>query len=82
MVTSFCLASVIFQANGEIVCIVAVHPPEIALSLVPVIINTILEEHGFTIDIVGFVAKDNMPKSRIGEKQRLKICAAWLNKSL
>ena len=42
-------------------------------SLVPVIVNTVLDEHQFVVDIVAFVGKGDFPRSRLGEKQRGKI---------
>ena len=51
-------------------------------SLVPVIVNAILNEHQIIVDIVAFVSKGDFPRSRLGEKQRGKILAGWVTKKL
>ncbi|RIA97927.1 hypothetical protein C1645_751184 [Glomus cerebriforme] len=73
---------VIFQANGETVCLVEVRASEGILNLVPCIMNTILDEHQFIIDVIVFIGSGTLPKSRLGEKQRTKIMTSWLNGSL
>ena len=52
------------------------------LNLVPCIINSILDEHQFIIDVIAFVGPNVMPRSRLGEKQRAKIRTAWWSGSL
>ena len=51
-------------------------------SLVPVIVNAILNEHQIVVDIVAFVSKGSFPRSRLGEKQRGSILAKWVKRSL
>lgn len=51
-------------------------------SLVPVIVNAILNEHQIIVDIVAFVNKGDFPKSRLGEKQRGKILGGWVSRKL
>ena len=51
-------------------------------SLVPVIVNTILNEHQLVADIVAFVNKGDFPRSRLGEKQRGKILASWVTSKM
>lgn len=51
-------------------------------SLVPVIVNTILNEHQLVADIVAFVNKGDFPRSRLGEKQRGKILASWVTRKM
>ncbi|CAH1761525.1 6022_t:CDS:10 [Entrophospora sp. SA101] len=68
---------VIFQANDETICAVEVRSVDGLLNLIPCIINSILDEHRFIIDVVAFVSSNNMPRSRLGEKQRAKVRAAW-----
>lgn len=51
-------------------------------SLVPVIVNTVLDEHQFVIDIVAFVARGQFVRSRLQEKQRGTILNSWVNKKL
>lgn len=51
-------------------------------SLVPVIVNAILNEHQIIVDIVAFVSKGDFPRSRLGEKQRGKILAGWVTRKL
>lgn len=51
-------------------------------SIVPVIVNTILNEHQIVVDIVAFVNKGDFPRSRLGEKQRGKILATWVTRKM
>ena len=51
-------------------------------SIVPVIVNAILNEHQLVVDIVAFVAQGDFPRSRLGEKQRGKILASWVTRKL
>jgi len=51
-------------------------------SVVPVIVNTILNEHQIVVDIVAFVNKGDFPRSRLGEKQRGKILATWVTRKM
>jgi hypothetical protein len=51
-------------------------------SLVPVIVNAILNEHQIVADIVAFVNKGDFPRSRLGEKQRGKILASWVTRKM
>ena len=50
--------------------------------MVPVIVNTILNEHQLVADIVAFVAQGLFPRSRLGEKQRGKILASWVTRKM
>lgn len=47
----------------------------------PVIVNTVLNEHQLVLDIVSFVALGDFPRSRLGEKQRGKVLANWVSGS-
>lgn len=51
-------------------------------SIVPVIVNTVLNEHQLVLDIVAFVQKGDFPRSRLGEKQRGKILATWVSRKM
>ena len=51
-------------------------------SLVPIIVNTVLNEHQLVLDIVAFVALGDFPRSRLGEKQRGKILASWVSRKM
>lgn len=48
----------------------------------PIIVNTVLNEHQLVLDIVAFVALGDFPKSRLGEKQRGKILASWVSRKM
>lgn len=48
----------------------------------PVIVNTVLNEHQLVLDIVAFVALGDFPRSRLGEKQRGKILASWVSRKM
>lgn len=51
-------------------------------SLVPIIVNSVLNEHQLVLDIVAFVALGDFPRSRLGEKQRGKILGNWVGKRM
>ncbi|KAK4143901.1 uncharacterized protein C8A04DRAFT_11987 [Dichotomopilus funicola] len=72
----------IFQAGGLIVVLVEVARKAYLASMVPVIVNSILNEHQIVVDIVAFVNKGDFPRSRLGEKQRGKILAGWVSRKL
>lgn len=50
--------------------------------MVPVIVNSVLNEHQVVTDIVAFVPRGHFPRSRLGEKQRGKILATWVTQKL
>ncbi|KND87936.1 Uncharacterized protein C56F8.02 [Tolypocladium ophioglossoides CBS 100239] len=72
----------VFQAGGLVVVLVEVSRKPYLASLVPVIVNAILNEHQIIVDIVAFVSKGDFPRSRLGEKQRGKILAGWVTRKL
>lgn len=74
--------SAIFQAGGLIVVVVEVTRKAYLASLVPVIVNVILNEHQVVADIVAFVSNGDFPRSRLGEKQRGKVLASWVTRKL
>lgn len=51
-------------------------------SIVPVIVNAVLNDHQIVVDIVAFVNKGDFPRSRLGEKQRGKILASWVTRKM
>ncbi|KAK9484174.1 hypothetical protein V1527DRAFT_229118 [Lipomyces starkeyi] len=74
--------SAIFQAGGLVVLVVEVSRKQFLASLVPVIVNAILNEHQFIVDVIAFVARGHFPRSRLREKQRGKILATWVTRKL
>ncbi|KAL3425941.1 acyl-CoA ligase [Phlyctema vagabunda] len=72
----------IFQAGGLIVVLVEVGRKSYLASIVPVIVNAILNDHQIVVDIVAFVNKGDFPRSRLGEKQRGKILASWVTRKM
>jgi hypothetical protein len=76
------VCSAIFQAGGLIVVLVEVGRKAYLASIVPVIVNAILNEHQIVVDIVAFVNKGDFPRSRLGEKQRGKILASWVTRKM
>ncbi|KAH8815856.1 hypothetical protein F5884DRAFT_773901 [Xylogone sp. PMI_703] len=72
----------IFQAGGLIVVLVEVTRKAYLASIVPVIVDAILNEHQIVVDIVAFVNKGDFPRSRLGEKQRGKILASWVTRKM
>ena len=71
-----------FQAGGLVVVVVEIFRRNFLASMVPVIVNAILNEHQLVIDIVTFVSKGDFHRSRLGEKQRGKILAGWVTRKM
>lgn len=76
--------SAVFQAGGLVIAVIECtrRNKDNLAAIVPVIINAVLEEHQFVLDVVSFVAVNDFPRSRLGEKQRGKILASWVTKKL
>lgn len=74
--------SAIFQAGGLIVVVVEVTRKAFLASLVPVIVDVILNEHQVVADIVAFVSNGDFPRSRLSEKQRGKVLGSWVTRKL
>ncbi|KAI4210849.1 MAG: hypothetical protein LQ351_006344 [Letrouitia transgressa] len=72
----------VFQAGGLVVVLVEVMRKAYLASIVPVLVNAVLNEHQLVIDIVAFVSKGDFPRSRLGEKQRGKILASWVTRKM
>ncbi|KAF2843591.1 acetyl-CoA synthetase-like protein [Patellaria atrata CBS 101060] len=72
----------VFQAGGLVVILVEIFRKNFLASIVPVIVNAILNEHHLVVDIVAFVAKGDFPRSRLCEKQRGKILGAWVTRKM
>ena len=72
----------VFQAGSLLVLIAEVKTRSFLASLVPVIVNTVLNEHQLVLDIVAFVALGDFSRSRLGEKQRGKILASWVSRKM
>lgn len=47
------------------------------MNCVPVIMNTVLQQHEFIVDVIVFVKQGMLAKSRIQEKQRHKVATAY-----
>jgi len=60
------------------VVIVEIYRKNFLASVVPVIVNAVLNTHHIVLDIVCFVSKGDFPRSRLGEKQRGKILSSWV----
>ncbi|PSN74295.1 acetyl-CoA synthetase-like protein [Corynespora cassiicola Philippines] len=72
----------VFQAGGLVVVVVEIFRRNFLASMVPVIVNAVLNEHQLVIDIVAFVIKGDFHRSRLGEKQRGKILAGWVTRKM
>ncbi|EED22195.1 AMP binding domain protein, putative [Talaromyces stipitatus ATCC 10500] len=72
----------VFQAGGLVVVLVEVTRKSYLASLVPVIVNAVLNDHQIVIDIVAFVSLGDFPRSRLGEKQRGKILGSWVTRKM
>jgi hypothetical protein len=80
--TSLTLHSAVFQAGGLVVVVVEIFRRNFLASMVPVIVNAVLNEHQLVIDIVACVTKGDFHRSRLGEKQRGKILAGWVTRKM
>jgi hypothetical protein len=74
--------SAVFQAGGLVVILVEVTRKSYLASLVPVIVNAVLNDHQIVTDIVAFVSHGDFPRSRLGEKQRGKILGSWVTRKM
>lgn len=74
--------SAVFQAGGLVVVLVEVTRKSYLASLVPVIVNAVLNDHQIVTDIVAFVSHGDFPRSRLGEKQRGKILGSWVTRKM
>ncbi|KAI9721579.1 MAG: hypothetical protein M1828_005069 [Chrysothrix sp. TS-e1954] len=72
----------VFQAGGLVVVLVEVVRRNFLASIVPVIVNSILNAHQIVVDIIAFVSHGDFPRSRLGEKQRGKILGAWVQRKM
>jgi hypothetical protein len=72
----------VFQAGGLVVVVIEIFRRNFLASMVPVIVNAVLNEHQLVIDIVAFVSKGDFHRSRLGEKQRGKILAGWVTRKM
>jgi hypothetical protein len=82
MLTLCSTRSAVFQAGGLVVVLAEVSRRAYLASIVPVIVNAILNEHQIIVDIVAFVNRGDFPRSRLGEKQRGKILAGWVSRKM
>ena len=76
------LNSAVFQAGGLVVLVVEIFRKNFLASIVPVIVNAVLDSHHVIVDIIAFVSKGDFPRSRLGEKQRGKILASWVTRKM
>ncbi|EER38198.1 meiotically up-regulated gene 62 protein [Histoplasma capsulatum H143] len=74
--------SAVFQAGNLVVALIEVTRKAYLASLVPVILNAVLNEHQVVADIIAFVPRGDFPRSRLGEKQRGKILASWVTRKM
>ena len=72
----------VFQAGGLVVILVEVYRKAYLASVVPIIVDAVLNEHQLVVDIVAFVGQGDFPRSRLGEKQRGRILASWVTRKL
>ncbi|CAA93573.1 acetyl-CoA biosynthesis protein Cmr2 [Schizosaccharomyces pombe] len=68
----------VFQSAGRVVVVIEALGQDFLAAIVPVVINSILDEHQIIADVVAFTSRGNFPRSRLREKQRGKILASWV----
>lgn len=70
--------SVMFQpSSNQVVCVTEIIHEGDILNAVPRIIHAVLDQHGFLIDAVAFLAAGALARSRLGEKQRWRVAKAY-----
>lgn len=74
--------SCVFKADGFVIAIIDTLRAKYLSSLVPVIFNTVLNDHNLILDIVAFTKPAEFPYSRLGIKQRGKIVERFTTKKL
>ncbi|GAA5813196.1 hypothetical protein MFLAVUS_006670 [Mucor flavus] len=74
--------SIVFQDREEIVAVVSIKANEYALSVVPLVVNSILENHLFLVDTVVIVHPNHFPRSRFGDKMRRRAKTLFVDKKL
>jgi hypothetical protein len=74
--------SIAFQYKDEVVAVVSVKGNENALSVVPLVVNAVLENHSFLVDTVIIVHPTTFPRTRFGDKSRRKALTAFAEKKL
>lgn len=79
--------AVTFQAGGMVVVVVEVEAGASLrggslAALVPVVVTSVLQDHQLIVNIVAFVTKGGLARSRLGEKQRGRILQQWVSKRL
>lgn len=74
--------SAVFQAGDQVILLVEVLRTNHLSSIVPVIVNAVLDEHQIIVDKIAFCARGDFPRSRLREKQRGKILASWITRRL
>lgn len=62
--------------------VVSVKGNENALSVVPLVVNAVLENHSFLVDTVVVVHPSIFPKTRFGDKSRRKAFISFAEKKL
>lgn len=69
--------------DAEIIVIVAIKSTSGSIiSVVPIIVNSVLERHSLLVDTVVMVNKDQLPKKYYGEKLRKKVLSMYKRKEM
>ncbi|ORY00995.1 acetyl-CoA synthetase-like protein [Basidiobolus meristosporus CBS 931.73] len=79
------LSSIVFKTlDEEVVAVIQIQQSyeHLALGLIPLIVDAILDEHQFLIDTIVFVRDDALPRSRLNEKQRQQAMRKYTSGSL
>jgi hypothetical protein len=79
--TCLCL-SIVFQAKDEVVAVVSTKSNEHALSIIPLVVDSVLDNHSFLIDTMVVVHPSNFPRSIFGDKMRRKALELFLEQKL
>ncbi|KAJ3187238.1 hypothetical protein HK101_009423 [Irineochytrium annulatum] len=68
---------VVFKSKGTVVAVVEIAGEQGATALSPRILAAVLEEHQFLLDVVCYVRAGHLARSRVGEKQRIRVKLAY-----
>lgn len=55
---------------------------ELALSVIPLVVSSVLENHSFLVDTVVVVHPNHFPRTRFGDKMRRRAMTSFVDKTL
>jgi hypothetical protein len=78
LIRLLCNNSVVFKHKGRVIVIVELVKDASPIELVPLIQLLIYEEHQLLVDEIVFLREGGMSRSRLSEKQRVRLQEAYI----